>query len=72
MALLSDATIIVEAANNSGTLHQASACVQLSRWLFVLRNVIENDSVTWPAQYRTYSKCIIIDRIADVVDRLSP
>lgn len=71
MALLSDATIIVEAADNSGTLHQASACVRLSRWLFILRNVVKNDSVTWPARYRSYPKCVVVDRVADVVDRLS-
>ena len=71
MALLSDATIIVEAADNSGTLHQAAACVRLSRWLFILRNVINDDSLTWPVKYRSYSKCVVIDRIVDVVDRLS-
>jgi DNA processing protein len=46
MAALTDATIIVEASDSSGTLHQAAECQRLGRWLFILRSVVENPAVT--------------------------
>ena len=42
MAALSDATVIVEASDTSGTLHQAAECQRLGRWLFIIRSVAEN------------------------------
>jgi DNA processing protein len=39
MALLSDATVIVEAGERSGVIHQARECVRLGRPLFVNRSL---------------------------------
>lgn len=50
MAALTDATVIVEATDASGTLHQAAECVRLDRWLFIARNLIDDPHVTWPAR----------------------
>ncbi len=43
MAAVSDATVIIEAFDESGTLHQAVECVNLGRPLFILRSLV-NDS----------------------------
>lgn len=48
MAALSDATAIVEAADGSGTIHQAAECMRLGRWLFIARSVAEDPTLTWP------------------------
>jgi len=61
MALLSDATVVIEASDSSGTLHQAAECVRLGRWLFIARNVVENPSMTWPSRFQPYAKCRVLD-----------
>lgn len=71
MCMLSDASIVIEASDTSGTLHQATECVKLSRWLFIARSVIEDESLTWPNKFRSYEKCIVLDRVEDVLERLA-
>lgn len=56
MAALSDATVIIEAGDTSGTLHQAAECVRLNRWLFIAKNVIDDLSLTWPANFKDYAR----------------
>jgi DNA processing protein len=51
MAVISDATVIVEASNTSGTLYQAAACQSAGRWLFILRSVVDSPGVTWPSRF---------------------
>lgn len=51
MAAVSDATVIVEASDTSGTLHQAAECGRLNRWLFIMRSVVDDTSLTWPAKF---------------------
>lgn len=51
MAAISDATIIVEASETSGTIHQASECVRLKRPLFFLKSMVDNPSITWPKKF---------------------
>jgi DNA processing protein len=61
MAAVSDATVIIEASDTSGTLHQAAECVRLGRWLFIANAVIE-DGLQWPAKFSEYPKvCILRD-----------
>jgi DNA processing protein len=52
MSALSDATIIVEASNTSGTLTQARAALHQGRKLFILDSCFKNSSLTWPEYYR--------------------
>lgn len=52
MAALSEATVIVEASDTSGTLTQARACLQQGRKLFILNSCFENPNITWPAYYK--------------------
>jgi DNA processing protein len=71
MCMLSDASIVIEASDTSGTLHQAVECVRLSRWLFIARSVFEDASLNWPSKFRSYEKCVALDRVEDVTDRLA-
>lgn len=50
MALLSHATMIVEAAEYSGTVHLAWETMRLRRPLFLLENIVTNPVLTWPAE----------------------
>lgn len=70
MCMLSDASIVIEASDTSGTLHQAAECVKLSRWLFIARSVIDDPTLSWPSKFRSYEKCVVLDQIEDVTERL--
>ena len=51
MSALSEATIIVEASETSGTLIQARAALQQGRQLFILDSCFRNDQLTWPRRF---------------------
>ena len=51
MAAISDATVIVEASDTSGSLTQARACIQQGRKLFILNSCFERTDISWPAKY---------------------
>ena len=50
MSALTEATIIVEAGQTSGTLIQARAALRQGRKLFVLDSCFRNKNLTWPAR----------------------
>jgi len=54
MALLSDATVIIEAGDGSGTLHQGWEALRLGRPLFILDSAAQNDDLEWPKQFLRY------------------
>ena len=66
MALLTDASVIIEASETSGTLHQAAECVRLGRWLFIARSVAENPALTWPSKFLQYPTCRVLTQTSDV------
>lgn len=47
MALISDATIIIEASEKSGTRHQGWEALLLGRELYILDNVVKNPNISW-------------------------
>lgn len=51
MSALTDATIIVEAGETSGTLTQARAALHQGRKLFILDSCFKNPAITWPARF---------------------
>jgi DNA processing protein len=51
MSALSEATVIVEASDHSGTLTQARACLEQGRKLFILESCFQNRLISWPAHY---------------------
>jgi DNA processing protein len=68
MAALSDATVIIEASDTSGTLHQASECTpsRLDRWLFISQLVLDNKDVSWPAKFLSYPKTRVFETPDDI------
>lgn len=71
MAALTDATVIVEASDTSGTLHQAAECTRLKRWLFISKAIVDDPGVKWPAKFlKTYDRAIVLNRVSDIVDRV--
>ncbi|WGM89461.1 MAG: DNA-processing protein DprA [Candidatus Bathyarchaeum tardum] len=61
MALISDASIIVEAGNSSGSLHQGWEALRLGRPLFIWHSILENSSITWSSKMRQYGAMILKD-----------
>ncbi|EJN2862228.1 DNA-protecting protein DprA [Salmonella enterica subsp. enterica serovar Yaba] len=51
MSALTEATIIIEASDTSGTLTQARAALAQGRKLFILESCFHNPSITWPARF---------------------
>lgn len=50
MSALTDATVIVEAGETSGTLIQAKAALEQGRPLFILESCFHRRDITWPAR----------------------
>jgi DNA processing protein len=71
MAALTLGTVIVEASDSSGTLHQAVECEKLGRWLFILKSVVDDASLTWPKRYLRYDKVQVVTNAEDVLGALS-
>lgn len=59
MALISDATIIVEASEKSGTRHQGWEALRLGRMVLIMRNVYESPGLTWPKQMLEYGAQVL-------------
>jgi DNA processing protein len=54
MALISNATVIVEAKDDSGSLHQGWEALRLGRPLFIWRDVLDDPSVKVPQDMLNY------------------
>lgn len=51
MSALTEATVIVEAGETSGTLTQARAALHQGRKLFILESCFQRKDLTWPSYY---------------------
>lgn len=51
MSALTEATVIVEASDTSGTLTQARAALHQGRKLFILDSCFNRADISWPARY---------------------
>lgn len=67
MAALSDGTVIIEAGETSGTIHQAAECVRLGRWLFVAQAVMDDLSLSWPKRFESYEKFRVLRKTEDLL-----
>lgn len=70
MAAISDASVIIEASETSGTLHQAAECVRLGRWLGITKSVAEDPQLTWPERFKSYERCVILESTDELVSRV--
>lgn len=61
MALLSHATVIVEAGESSGTLSQGWEALRLGRPLFIMRAVVDDQRLQWPRQMLRYGAVVLSD-----------
>jgi DNA protecting protein DprA len=67
MAALSDASVIVEASDTSGTLHQAAECQRIGRWLFIMRNVAEDSNLKWQSRFLGKPKVAVLSSTSDIL-----
>ena len=67
MALVSDASVIVEAGEGSGSLSQGWEALRLGRPLFLLRSLVEQTTLHWPAEMLKYGAMVL----SDVTDLLA-
>jgi DNA processing protein len=67
MAAITGASVIIEAGETSGTLHQAAECVRLDRWLFIAKSVLDDAALHWPAKFRDYAKVRQLAETADIL-----
>ncbi len=69
MALISNASIIVEAGETSGSLHQGWEALRLGRPLFIWKSIVSVSSLTWPEQMIRYGALELDDsrRVLDVL-----
>jgi DNA processing protein len=65
MALISDATVIIEASDTSGSLSQGWEALRLGRGLLMTQSVANNPGLTWPAKMRHYGAQILSDDTID-------
>lgn len=71
MSALTEATIIVEAGETSGTLIQARAALAQGRKLFILESCFQNKQLTWPQRFADKG-AIRVAEYDDIRKRLSP
>ncbi|MGA7438343.1 MAG: DNA-processing protein DprA [Luteibacter sp.] len=69
MSALTQATIIVEAGNTSGTLVQARAALAQNRKLFILDSCFRNPELTWPQKYEREG-AIRVRNVSEIMDVL--
>jgi DNA processing protein len=70
MAAVSDATVIIEASDESGSLHQAAECTRLGRWLFIAKSLAEDPALRWPKDFLRYPTTRILNHTSDVLNVL--
>jgi DNA processing protein len=69
MALISDISIIVEAKDSSGSLHQGWEALRLGRPLFIWKSIVEDASLSWPKKMIDYG-AIVLNDPEEVLDYL--
>jgi DNA processing protein len=68
MAALSDATVIIEASDESDSLHQAWECVRLNRWLFIPKSLVENQSLRWTKDFLNYGNTKVLTSTSEILE----
>lgn len=71
MALISDASIIVEAGETSGSLHQGWEALRLGRPLFISKIITGDASLKWPKRMMDYGAVELTD-FEEVIEVLPP
>jgi DNA processing protein len=61
MSALSEATIIVEAGDTSGTVIQARHALRQGRKLFILESCFQNPALNWPHTFAQRGAIRVVD-----------
>jgi DNA processing protein len=72
MALISDATVIMEAGETSGSLSQGWEALRLGRPLFIARSIVENKGLKWPEAMLGYGASVLSDDTIEELFALLP
>jgi len=67
MALISDATVIVESGEAGGSLHQGWEAIRLGRPLFIRQPVLSDPRLGWPRKMADYG-AIAFEEPNDILD----
>lgn len=70
MAALSDASVVIEASDTSGTLHQAAECQRLGRWLGIAKSVMTDPDLSWPTKFQSYARCVQLETTAQFLSAI--
>lgn len=71
MALLSDATVIVEAGEKSGTRHQGWEALRLGRLVFIMANIVERKNLGWVKEMLGYGADVLSrDNLCSMIENL--
>lgn len=71
MALISDATIIVEASEGSGTMHQAWEALRLGRPLYIFESFYNDESLAWAQELVKYgARSLNKESLDELIDHL--
>jgi DNA processing protein len=72
MALISDATVIVEAGERSGSLHQGWEALRLGRPLFIMDSLFSNYQLSWPQEMGRYGAQVLPATNLDILFEFLP
>ena len=70
MARLAKATVIIEASDTSGSLHQAAESVEVGHPVYIARAVVDDPKLTWPLRFIGEGKPLgrVLQSASDVID----
>lgn len=71
MALLTDATAIVEAGKKSGALRQGREALRLGRRLFLFDCVARYENLRWPKEMIRYGAQVTLSRVIDNIPSMT-
>jgi DNA processing protein len=71
MAILTHATVIVEASDTSGSLSQGWEALRIGRPLFLMQSIVDNPGLKWPEEMLDYGAEVLrsedLDALFDVL-----
>ncbi|MBP8299382.1 MAG: DNA-protecting protein DprA [Planctomycetes bacterium] len=71
MAFLSDATVIIEAKDGSGSLHQGWEAIRLGRPLFLAKSMFDDATLQFPREFEHYGAEVLTDEtLASLIEQL--
>ena len=72
MALIADATVIIEATEGSGTLHQGWEAIRLGRPLFLVKSLFDQPGLQFPRELAGYGAQMLTEESLEDLMRLLP